>query len=104
MTSSSPTARGGNETTPLLATGQTLAIESLLQSEQTNIENAHNEAEDKDKPLPRAQIFLLCYARAVEPIAFFAIFPFINKMIFEAGNVKEEDVGFYSGLIVCLNS
>lgn len=57
----------------------------------------HNE---EDKPLPKLQIFLLCYARMIEPIAFFGIFPFINKMIFETGT-DEEDVGFYSGLIVC---
>ena len=53
-----------------------------------------------DKPLPRTQIFLLCYARIVEPIAFFGIFPFINKMIWETGGLREADVGFYSGLIV----
>lgn len=35
----------------------------------------------------------------IEPIAFFGIFPFINKMIEEMG-VEEADVGFYSGLIV----
>lgn len=50
------------------------------------------------------QIIVLCYARMVEPIAFFSIFPFVNKMIFDTG-VAEEDVGFYSGLIVspCTN-
>ena len=36
----------------------------------------------------------------IEPIAFFGIFPFINKMIKETGNMKEADVGFYSGFIV----
>ncbi len=46
------------------------------------------------------QILLLCYARMIEPIAFFGIFPFVNKMIQETGNLEEADVGFYSGLIV----
>lgn len=55
---------------------------------------------DADKPLPKLQIALLCYARLVEPIAFFSIFPFINQMIEETGNLDEADVGFYSGLIV----
>ncbi|MCJ1407629.1 hypothetical protein MMC19_001700 [Ptychographa xylographoides] len=60
--------------------------------------------DEEDKPLPRTQIFLLCYARIVEPIAFFSIFPFINKMIWETGGLNEADVGFYSGLIESLFS
>ena len=60
--------------------------------------------DEEDKPLPRTQIFLLCYARIVEPIAFFSIFPFINKMIWETGGLNEADVGFYSGLIVSSSS
>ena len=56
---------------------------------------------DDDKPLPKVQLFLLCFARLIEPVAFFGIFPFINKMIWENGGVEESDVGFYSGLIVC---
>jgi hypothetical protein len=55
---------------------------------------------DEGKPLPRGQILLLCYARIVEPISYFCIFPFINQMILDTGGIKETDVGFYSGLIV----
>ena len=64
-----------------------------------------NPEDAENKPLPKVQIFLLCYARLVEPIAFFSIFPFINKMIWENGKergVGEGDVGFYSGLTVRL--
>lgn len=61
----------------------------------------YKDVED-DTPLPKTQIFLLCYARVVEPVAFFTIFPFINKMLLETGNMKEGDVGFYTGLIVYL--
>ena len=62
-----------------------------------------NDNIDEDKPLPRDQIILLCFARFVEPVAFFGVFPFINQMIWETGEVAETDVGFYSGLIVrCL--
>lgn len=61
------------------------------------------EVED-ETPLPGWQIFLLCYARMIEPIAFFGIFPFINKMIWETGGLEESDVGFYSGLIESLFS
>jgi hypothetical protein len=85
-----------DETTPLLEAGpsvQSNQESSLLQ------DTPPSEAED-DTPLPKVQIFLLCYARLVEPIAFFSIFPFVNKMILETGNLDEADVGFYSGLIV----
>lgn len=85
-----------DETTPLLVTNDSNGSESpgssITAGESTNI--------DDEKPLPKGQIFLLCYLRLVEPIAFFAVFPFINKMISEIGSIKEEDVGFYSGLIV----
>ena len=65
-------------------------------------ENGHASTTDDedDKPLPKDQIFFLCVARLVEPIAFFCIFPFVNQMIWETGEVAETDVGFYSGLIV----
>ncbi|RYP60721.1 hypothetical protein DL771_010409 [Monosporascus sp. 5C6A] len=62
------------------------------------------QAEEEDKPLPKRQIFLLCYARLVEPIAFFSIFPYINQMVQENGQLPKADVGFYSGLIESLFS
>lgn len=63
-------------------------------------ENGTAKDDAEDKPLPKQQIFFLCVARLVEPIAFFCIFPFINQMIWDTGAVAETDVGFYSGLIV----
>lgn len=104
MDSAARLPAANDETTPLLATNLAgLAAqaneEPLLHEENRTTLNIHND-EDEDKPLPRTQIFLLCYARLVEPIAFFAIFPFINKMIKETGNLDEADVGFYSGMIV----
>ncbi|KFH42388.1 peptide/nitrate transporter-like protein [Hapsidospora chrysogenum ATCC 11550] len=54
--------------------------------------------------LPKMQIFLLCYARMMEPIAFFSIFPYIAQMVHRVGNVADSDVGFYSGLIESLFS
>ncbi|KAI1452880.1 MFS general substrate transporter [Annulohypoxylon moriforme] len=52
-----------------------------------------------EKELPKLQIMLLCYARLIEPIAFFSIFPYINQMVQENGQLDEADVGFYGGLI-----
>lgn len=98
-----------SETTPLLAASSENPI-TQADSEILDInkiggtaivqEEQETENEDEDKPLPMGQIMLLCYARLVEPIAFFSIFPFINQMIQEVGDVEEEDVGFYSGLIM----
>lgn len=95
------------ENTPLLAASaegpttqadsETLEINKIGTTTTTQEEQP---PEDEDKPLDKTQIFLLCYARLVEPIAFFSIFPFINQMISDVGGVRVEDVGFYSGLIV----
>ncbi|MCJ1402908.1 hypothetical protein MMC11_006129 [Xylographa trunciseda] len=107
MVSSSPSTEDSqsatdvDETTALLtvskADPRTLPDEAALLRE-TQPNKPYGE-DDDDKPLPTKQIFLLCYARLVEPIAFFSIFPFINKMIWETGGLDEADVGFYSGLI-----
>ncbi|KAF8847206.1 MFS general substrate transporter [Acephala macrosclerotiorum] len=99
-----------SENTPLL--GSTADDPPISINEGEIISNGKADKDDEDpkthhheedKPLPKLQIFLLCYARMIEPIAFFGIFPFINKMIFETGT-DEEDVGFYSGLIESLFS
>lgn len=84
--------------------------EPMAASETTPlIGNKSNDVEDgarppPGKPLPRMQVFLLCFAKAMEPIAFFAIFPFIAQMVQRNGNLPESDVGFYSGLIESLFS
>ncbi|CAG8011114.1 unnamed protein product [Penicillium olsonii] len=59
---------------------------------------------DDEKPLPKLQILLLCYARAIEPLAFFSIFPYVSQMVQDNGNVPDSDIGFYSGLIESLFS
>ena len=70
-------------------------------TDQNTLRPSEDEGVDDDKPLPKLQIFLLCYARVVEPIAFFSIFPFVNQMIEETGGLSKKDVGFYTGIIVC---
>ncbi|KNG50423.1 actin [Stemphylium lycopersici] len=67
-------------------------------------DSSQGEDEDENRPLPKVQVLLLCYANCVAPIAFFSIFPYINFMIERVGNVDKEDVGFYSGLIESLFS
>jgi MFS-type transporter involved in bile tolerance (Atg22 family) len=58
-----------------------------------------SDSDEDEKPLPKVQILLLCYARAIEPLAFFSIFPYVSQMVQENGGLADTDVGFYSGLI-----
>ncbi|RNJ59795.1 hypothetical protein D7B24_001524 [Verticillium nonalfalfae] len=60
-----------------------------------------NEAESfqPSAPLLKKQVLLLCYARLMEPLAFFSIFPYVAEMVQRNGNLAESDVGFYSGLV-----
>ena len=53
---------------------------------------------------PRIQILLLCYARLMEPVAFFSIFPYVAEMVQRNGDLPDSDVGFYSGLVESLFS
>ena len=111
-----------NETTPLLATAETGATaqlnEEVIQTHanghtfpakhngdpQTASEEEESSDPEDDTPLPRLQIFLLCYCALTEPIAYFSIFPFVNQMIKETGDIAEENVGFWSGMIESLFS
>ena len=88
-----------DETTALLAVPT--SVPNAQAREEATLQETYTE-DDDERPLPRAQIFLLCYARVMDPIVCFSIFPFVNQMILETGSVREEDVGFYSGLIVRL--
>lgn len=108
--------RHATETTPLLIGGQlapdgdTEAASLLVRTRKDDDEDdsldsrqsaaaQDDNTKKKGKPLPKLQIFLLCYARMMEPIAFFSIFPFIAQMVQQNGRLPESDVGFYSGLI-----
>ncbi|KAI1613660.1 MFS transporter [Exophiala viscosa] len=94
------TEHAADETTALLAAPGKPVPGDIEDSENGTTKNDNED----DKPLPKDQIFFLCLARLIEPIAFFCIFPFINQMIWETGEVAETDVGFYSGLIESLFS
>lgn len=59
--------------------------------------DSHSTAEEK--PLPMGQIFLLLFARLIDPIAYFSIFPYVSQMVYETGEIDQADVGFYTGLI-----
>lgn len=103
-----------NETTTLLGSFTALlGSENVTNSAERTFSSPYgSSAQDGDidnddedeKPLPRAQILLLCYARVIEPLAFFSIFPYVSQMVQENGNVPDTDIGFYSGLIESLFS
>lgn len=93
-----------DENTPLLAAGEIAPTADPEISEATTLNEQSLADDPADKPLPMGQILLLCYARFIEPIAFFGIFPYINHMAQENGNLPVTDAGFYSGLIESLFS
>lgn len=77
-----------SETTPLLAASPvaTTADPNVASAVAEEGESHHPLlTKPEDKPLPKLQIFMLCYARLIEPIAFFSIFPYINQMVQENG-------------------
>jgi MFS family permease len=94
------------ETSPLLSSPPGLVASIQTNGELSRIDSDHGPPKQapQDEHLPIKQILLLCYARLVEPVAFFAIFPFINQMIYDTGEVPEARVGFYTGLIESLFS
>jgi hypothetical protein len=100
LTLTEPAIKASNETTPLLAT---IAAGPTAEPTEASPQADQVDDYDEDAPLPKLQIGLLCLCRLVEPVAFFAIFPYINQMIENSG-VATEDVGFYSGLIESLFS
>ncbi|KAM3461948.1 hypothetical protein NHJ6243_004560 [Beauveria neobassiana] len=103
------------ETTPLLSSGPLSSSSSSANNNVVATSASHgtgpapppppsSSSSSSDKPLPGRQIFLLCYARTMEPIAFFSIFPYIAAMVQRNGHLPPSDVGFYSGLIESLFS
>lgn len=67
------------------------------------LKNHNAEPEEEERPMPYGQILLLCYASIAEPIAYFAIFPFMPEMIFRTG-IPQTNVGFWTGIIESLFS
>jgi predicted MFS family arabinose efflux permease len=63
-----------------------------------------NQTTDEEKPFPRFQILVLCYASIVDPVAFFIILPYINEMVERVGHQLPENVGFWTGTIESLFS
>ncbi|WVQ97570.1 hypothetical protein IAU59_004684 [Kwoniella sp. CBS 9459] len=57
--------------------------------------------DDKHKPTPldMGQILLLSMARISEPLTFQILFPFVQQMLVDTGEVSVEDVGYSVGLI-----
>ncbi|EQL00226.1 hypothetical protein G6O67_008463 [Ophiocordyceps sinensis] len=63
-----------------------------------------SKAKADGKPLPTRQILLLCYARLMEGVAFFSIFPYLPQMIQRNAHLRDSQVGFYSGLVESASS
>ncbi|KGO64747.1 Tetracycline resistance protein, TetA/multidrug resistance protein MdtG [Penicillium italicum] len=87
-----------DETTALLGSSK-IKYADVPAPDSLDSASGSDDNDDEKKPLPKLQILLLCYARAVEPLAFFSIFPYVSQMIQDNGDVPDSDIGFYSGLI-----
>lgn len=79
-----------SEITPLLAASP---VATTADSSDATIvvgdgESSSLLSKPAEKELPKFQILVLCYARLIEPIAFFSIFPYINQMVQENGQRK----------------
>ncbi|KAI0189003.1 major facilitator superfamily domain-containing protein [Xylaria flabelliformis] len=106
------------ETTPLLAASSSPVVpagdpedaKALITSTSSISASSSSNPAPTSLPeqasFPKVQVLLLCYARLIEPIAFFSIFPYINEMVLRNGHgsIAESDMGFYSGLIESLFS
>ncbi|RMZ23879.1 hypothetical protein D0859_12077 [Hortaea werneckii] len=107
-----------DENTPLLLVPETTGLESNSDQQPNGastkspaVPDSHGSdtggegrgEEAEEKPMPYRQILLLCYTAMTEPIAYFAIFPFMPEMIFRTG-VPQSSVGFWTGIIESLFS
>lgn len=85
-----------DEDTPLLGSTKPVPLAKAKDGD----DECDGSATAEDKPLPLGQICLLLFARLIDPIAYFSIFPYVSQMIYETGEIDKADVGFYTGLIV----
>lgn len=105
LTKATATIEAADETTPLIGAPETRVIsEGNGHAVPPDARDTPESAPENDTPMPYAQILVLCYASLAEPVAYFSIFPFINQMIQEESGLKEEDVGFWTGMIESLFS
>ncbi|KAI0883059.1 MFS general substrate transporter [Annulohypoxylon maeteangense] len=88
-----------SEVTPLLAASPIATTADPSVASAVVGENEPLLSKPDEKELPKFQILLLCFGRMIEPIAFFSIFPYINQMVQDNGQLEEADVGFYAGFI-----
>jgi hypothetical protein len=66
----------------------------------TQDESSSRQEDEEESSYDRKQVLILSLCGLADPISFFCIVPFVPQMIFELGNIKKSEVGFYSGLIV----
>lgn len=99
------------ETTPLLSSSIRDGLTKIINTSNGHVAGSSgallshgNRATEEEKPFPRYQILILCYASIVEPVAFFIIFPYINEMVERIGHQLPENVGFWTGTIESLFS
>jgi hypothetical protein len=95
MPSTSSVRSASAERQPLLRAASGLA----RVADDDAADSGHGHPSNQPTPLPKLQIALLAYTRVCEPLAFAILFPFVNSMVLNSGEVTPAQVGYYVGLI-----
>ncbi|KAF4439337.1 Major facilitator superfamily transporter [Fusarium austroafricanum] len=93
-----------DSTTPLLPQDRNPSHSYICDLPKSSQKSSSQAERNKSLSSPKFQILLLCFARLMEPMAFFSIFPYIAQMVERNGKLPEAEIGFYSGLIESLFS
>jgi len=94
---SDASTRASDETRPLLEQNEGLDDHSNLQNDIETI------TLQKQTPLPRVQLGILCLLRVLDPMCFTQIFPYINQFMSDLRVTDNpSQIGFYSGIVVSL--
>ncbi|CVL02230.1 related to tetracycline resistance protein (probable transport protein) [Fusarium mangiferae] len=91
-------------TTPLLSKSSNPSHSYICNLPKSSQKPSSHAEPNQRLSSPKFQILLLCFARLMEPMAFFSIFPYIAQMVERNGSLPEAEIGFYSGLIESLFS
>jgi len=94
---SDASTRASDETRPLLEENEGLDDHSNPQDDIETI------TLQKQTPLPRVQLGILCLLRVLDPMCFTQIFPYINQFMSDLRVTDDpSQIGFYSGIVVSL--
>lgn len=73
---------------------------SALDTDDERMPLLATKREETTTPLPKRQLFLICFLRISEPVAFLVCFPFINQMLLDVGAASDpKEVGWPAAIV-----